>query len=290
MRTSKPVSYAIATSILTAITLTVPTKANAQPLTGTTWGKLVGFGDRCLDIQGASTADRTPVQLWDCTGVNEQKWVINPQGGPIWSRLGTVLDSPFPSDDFSTTWSFDYWNGPNQQWAMTDMEILGIGGNCLDVPYTASGSIVWMFQCWGGTNQKWSFNPITEEITTSDGRCLQWARLGDGSPVVAVTCNQTATNQIWGTGPNGTLTAGFNSGYCLDVDNGGTADRTMVQLWSCSGSVDQTFSFMGEIESTESGKCLQVPGAGGAFDTGDGAQPDIFECNGAENQLWNFRW
>lgn len=30
--------------------------------------EIQGFGGKCLDVRGPSTADGTPVQLWDCNG------------------------------------------------------------------------------------------------------------------------------------------------------------------------------------------------------------------------------
>ena len=35
-----------------------------------------GYGGKCLDVRGPSTANGTPVQMWDCVGVANQRWTI----------------------------------------------------------------------------------------------------------------------------------------------------------------------------------------------------------------------
>ena len=35
-----------------------------------------GFGGKCLDVRGPSTADGTVVQMWDCNGATEQRWSL----------------------------------------------------------------------------------------------------------------------------------------------------------------------------------------------------------------------
>lgn len=32
--------------------------------------------NRCVDVRGANPAERTPIQLWDCLDVPQQKWYI----------------------------------------------------------------------------------------------------------------------------------------------------------------------------------------------------------------------
>ena len=33
-----------------------------------------GYADKCLDVRGPSTSNGTPVQMWDCVNVSNQKW------------------------------------------------------------------------------------------------------------------------------------------------------------------------------------------------------------------------
>ncbi|MEV4116532.1 ricin-type beta-trefoil lectin domain protein, partial [Nonomuraea sp. NPDC049695] len=76
------------------------------------------YGGKCLDVNGAGTADGTAVIIWDCNGQNNQKWRLNADG-----TITAV--------------------GANK---------------CLDVSGygTANGTKVQIWTCTGGTNQKWT--------------------------------------------------------------------------------------------------------------------------------------
>lgn len=260
----------------------------AQDITGgSPYGKLVSYGGKCLDVLGNGTADRTTIQILGCNGGSNQNWSI-PMGiaGPFGSQAtGKVMDAPFTTD-FSTTWLFGWWGGQNQNWSMPSIEVHGIGGQCLDVPFTSDGSIVWTFQCWGGSNQKWFYNRNTSELKTSDGRCLEYIQAQLHGPVLAGTCSG-GTNQKWTTGPNGAFQSG---GYCLDVTGGGTADRTPVQLYTCTGGAAQRFSIKGAIVGLQSGKCLQLHSTSSGIETFDHSVPELFGCNGSVQQQWEFQW
>ncbi|GAA4973698.1 ThuA domain-containing protein [Actinoplanes utahensis] len=84
-----------------------------------------------------------------------------------------------------------------------------------------------------------------------------------------------------GGGGTGRVT-GF-AGKCLDVANGGSADGTKIQLWTCNGSGAQTWQVSGQtLRNPASGKCLDV--AGGA--TANGTKAQLWTCNGSAAQNW----
>jgi glucose/arabinose dehydrogenase len=73
------------------------------------------------------------------------------------------------------------------------------------------------------------------------------------------------------------------AGKCLDVNGGGTADGTRIQLWTCNGSAAQVWSVNGQVwRNPQSGKCLDV--AGGA--TVNGTRAQLWTCNGSAAQNW----
>ena len=73
------------------------------------------------------------------------------------------------------------------------------------------------------------------------------------------------------------------NGKCLDVTGQGTADGTLVELWTCNGGANQQWTpSNGELVSAQSGKCLDDP----ASSTTDGTQLEIWTCNGGANQHW----
>jgi hypothetical protein len=74
-------------------------------------------------------------------------------------------------------------------------------------------------------------------------------------------------------------------GKCLDVNAGGTADGTKVQLWTCNGGGNQNWVAQadGTLRSPQSGKCLDVSGNNSA----DGTPVHLWTCiAGAANQRW----
>jgi len=71
------------------------------------------------------------------------------------------------------------------------------------------------------------------------------------------------------------------AGKCLDVSNGGTADGTKIQLWTCNGSPAQSWTRNGQTWRAL-GKCLDVAGGG----TADGTLVQLWTCNGTGAQNW----
>ncbi|QKW50995.1 RICIN domain-containing protein [Streptomyces buecherae] len=78
-----------------------------------------------------------------------------------------------------------------------------------------------------------------------------------------------------------------NSGKCLEIHGGGTADGAGAVQWGCNGSAWQLWTntnggTLTEIRNGNTGKCLEVYGGG----TADGAGVVQWSCNGANWQKW----
>ena len=72
------------------------------------------------------------------------------------------------------------------------------------------------------------------------------------------------------------------AGKCLDVNGAGTADGTAVQIWGCSGAVNQLWSAYTDGTLRSMGKCLDAAGGG----TANGTKVQIWACTGGSNQVW----
>lgn len=72
------------------------------------------------------------------------------------------------------------------------------------------------------------------------------------------------------------------SSKCLDISNGGTADGTKVQLWTCNGSAAQQWTTSGDGTLRALGKCLDVNNSG----TANGTVTQLWTCNGTGAQVW----
>jgi hypothetical protein len=122
---------------------------------------IVGLGSgRCLDVQKSGTADGTPVQLWDCSGLGNQQWRLT--GGALVSpQSGKCLD------------------------------VAGGG--------TANGTQVRLWTCNGLGAQQWVPQADGNLVNPESGRCLDvngWAT-ANGSPVEIWDCGAAQSNQIW---------------------------------------------------------------------------------------------
>jgi pectate lyase len=79
-----------------------------------------------------------------------------------------------------------------------------------------------------------------------------------------------------------------NSGKCLDVVAGSTANGALVQQWGCSGDNWQRFTLNAAgsgyhtLVNVNSGKCLDIPNG----TTTSGTQLQQWSCSGATNQQW----
>jgi hypothetical protein len=119
--------------------------------------------------------------------------------------------------------------------------ITGYEGLCLDdrAASTAEYNPIQVYTCNGTGAQQWTVEPNnTLEVL---GMCLDVDAAGtaNGALVDLYTCNGTAA-QTWEPQPDGAL-LNPNSGKCLD-DTGYGGSGTQVQIWSCSGNNNQSWT------------------------------------------------
>jgi hypothetical protein len=121
------------------------------------------------------------------------------------------------------------------------------------------------------------------------GLCLEPDYLGNGAPVRQQPCDRSHLGQNWETA---LITASDNifvldHTFCLDERDGVNADRTVVQLWTCTPSLtqfwalkpaDDHFNFF-RLVSRVGSRCLDV--AAGSLDPG--AQLQIYHCTAAND-------
>ncbi len=114
-------------------------------------GKIVSSDlERCLDVEGQSTANGTPVQIWDCVDVPNQDWTLY-SNGEIRGYGGKCLDVRGPSTDNGTPVQiWDCVGVENQKWLFSSSgQLVGYGGKCLDVRISGNGQDTDMWSCDG---------------------------------------------------------------------------------------------------------------------------------------------
>ncbi|WP_395296653.1 ricin-type beta-trefoil lectin domain protein [Kitasatospora hibisci] len=121
-------------------------------------GQITGYADKCVDVKGASSSDRTPVQIYDCNGTNAQQWKIATDG--TIRALNKCLDVAGGNTANGTKVQLYSCNGTGaQQWRVrADGSILNPqSGRCLDDLgfSTANGNQLGIWDCNGAANQVW---------------------------------------------------------------------------------------------------------------------------------------
>jgi len=130
---------------------------NAGSGGGTKTGQIVGYGSKCVDVAGASSANGTAVQLYTCNGTSAQTWTVGTDGTV--KALGKCLDVAGASSANGTKVQIYDCNGTTaQQWTAGSGGTLTSLGKCLDAagPSSVDGTKLQLWDCTGGANQKWT--------------------------------------------------------------------------------------------------------------------------------------
>ncbi|WP_181871131.1 beta-1,3-glucanase family protein [Sphaerisporangium album] len=255
-----------------------PGPVGGQPITGP--------GGKCVDVAGDDTGGNgAPVQLWDCqANAVDQRYTM--VGNTLRTFNGgkclDVVDNATANGSKVQIW--DCFGAGNQQWLLqSDGSIKNAGsGRCLDSPggATGNGTRLQIWDCNGGPAQRWSF-PGGANIAGPGGKCVDVAgddTGGNNTPVQLWDCQSSAKDQFW-TWSGQTLRT---LGRCLDVQSGGTANGTLLQLYDCNNSGAQNWVQLsnGSIQNPQSGRCVDAPGG----NTANGTRLQIYDCNGSAAQ------
>ncbi|MFH8803901.1 ThuA domain-containing protein [Streptomyces sp. NPDC017936] len=122
-------------------------------------GEVKGVGGKCLDVDGAQSADGTKVQLWTCNGTSAQRWTVSGDG--TLKALGKCLDVAGGGSADGTKVQLWTCNGTGAQaWAVqADGTVRNPqSGKCLDASGSTwnDGTAVHLWTCHGESNQKWT--------------------------------------------------------------------------------------------------------------------------------------
>ncbi|MEU4393802.1 ricin-type beta-trefoil lectin domain protein [Kribbella sp. NPDC023855] len=109
---------------------------------------------RCLDVNGANSANGTATILWDChTNANQQFT----RTGQALQVLGKCLEVPLNAGSGTPSRIWDCNGGTNQQWSLNDNGTITNPqtGLCLTATATTNGSPTTITPCTGTPNQRW---------------------------------------------------------------------------------------------------------------------------------------
>ncbi|MEV0090010.1 ThuA domain-containing protein [Streptomyces sp. NPDC050738] len=128
------------------------------PPGGGATGRITGYGGKCVDVAGASSANGTAVQLYDCNGSGAQQWTVGADG--TLKALGKCLDVTSAGTANGTKVQLYDCNGSGAQgWqARTGGGLVNAAsGKCLDATgnSSANGTRLQIWTCADSTNQHW---------------------------------------------------------------------------------------------------------------------------------------
>ncbi|WP_306204908.1 ricin-type beta-trefoil lectin domain protein [Actinoplanes sp. RD1] len=108
-----------------------------------------------------------------------------------------------------------------------------------------------------------------------------------GQSFVSSLPAQTSATFTWsGTQSGGGSSTGSairsDTGKCLDVTDGSTANGNLPQMWTCTSGPNQTWTRGANGTVQALGKCLDVKDNG----TADGSVVQLWDCFGGTNQQW----
>jgi len=132
-------------------TTTTTTTTPPDPTTFRLRGEASG---RCLDVNGASTANGSQMITWDCHSNANQQFT---QTGQTLQVTGKCLDAPPNAASGTRVQIWDCNGGANQNWNVTGGTVTSVQtGLCLTSGGTGNGAAVTVATCQGGTNQRWA--------------------------------------------------------------------------------------------------------------------------------------
>ncbi|MFI1093280.1 ricin-type beta-trefoil lectin domain protein [Streptomyces sp. NPDC020917] len=122
-------------------------------------GQITGYGGKCVDVAGASSANGTAVQLYDCNGTGAQQWTVGSDG--TLKALGKCMDITAAGTADGTQVQLYDCNGTGAQvWQhQSNGELVNpTSGKCLDAtgPSSANGTRLQIWTCFDSANQQWS--------------------------------------------------------------------------------------------------------------------------------------
>lgn len=270
---------------------------------------------KCFDLYGANTTDGNKIEIWDCNGLDNQKWVFAAGTYEIQYAKDTSKCIDLPGGSLDNGNKLQIWtcNGlSNQKWGYDGQNnaiwyagttydpnstvdafnaTRPLYAKCVDLTGndTKNGNLLEIWDCNQLTQQKWLVPSAVTMQIAGTSKCLDVPG-GDatpGSPIQLWECNGHENQAfLWSTSY-----AGYQIRYvpdlskCLDLSGGVDKAGNWLQLWNCNGQPAQQWfgDKDGSIKrQTDDKMCIDLY----ADDKNDGTRIEIWQCNGLGQQKW----
>jgi hypothetical protein len=121
---------------------------------------VVGFGGKCVDDKGNSSANRAAIVIWGCSGSDQaENWKFS---GGEFIHNGKCMNDQGNGGSGSKVILYSCNGGSNEKWselANGELKLQAHGGTlCLDDPRssTTNGTQLIVYHCTDNANQKWA--------------------------------------------------------------------------------------------------------------------------------------
>jgi Ricin-type beta-trefoil lectin domain len=144
----------------TATTTATPTPTSTSTASGPPVHPIKGFDGKCVSDKGNSSANRTKIIIWNCSGTDQaENWKFS---NNEFVHNGKCLNDQGNGGNRSKVILYTCNGASNEKWlqlANGELELRSHGGNlCLDDPRssTTNGTQLIVYNCNDNANQKWS--------------------------------------------------------------------------------------------------------------------------------------
>ena len=141
-------------------TLTYTPASSSTGTTSSAVHPIVGFGGKCVDDKGNSSANRTKIEIWGCSSTDQaENWKLS--GGELVHNSMCANDKGSGGSG-SPVILYSCNGGSNEKWASLangELKLQAHGGTlCLDDPRssTTNGTQLIVYKCNDNANQHWS--------------------------------------------------------------------------------------------------------------------------------------
>jgi hypothetical protein len=256
----------------------------------------------CAVVQGAATANNTPIIAYSCSGGPEDKWnYIDGQLQGIGTANGKAMCMDVKGQGLTPGTLVDLFNcngQQNQEWEFYGGQIQSVqSGLCLDSnggPSTGGGKQLIVNTCSTASSQNWIVRGMQFQLNANAPYNCVADNAGDtanGTPVLSYNCAESP-QQIWNYSGSQIQGIGTNNGKSTCLTAGGLTIGSLVTLSSCESLNTQGWEILGytslynEVVLSLVGLCLD---SSGGPSVGGGTQLVVNNCTGAASQNWNMR-
>ncbi|MER7755008.1 RICIN domain-containing protein [Kitasatospora sp. NPDC097643] len=191
------------------------------------------FPGKCLDVTGGNTANRTPIDLYDCNATASQRWTPSASSGVFTLKaFGKCLDVAGGATDRGTRVGLYDCNATTaQNWQQgNDSSLVNpASGKCLDVTggNAVNGTALQIWDCNATDSQRWGLGSVPPRAA---------------QPPAPQPGTGPAVDPGVGAGQVSTLVSA-NNGMVADLDGAGTGSGTSIKALGPNGNDAQRWAF-----------------------------------------------